>query len=174
MKLTNKFKTLLMVIGLTSYVNANAADTKMTILPVPQPGDNYRCLIPEGCPMEHRIQVLECVQEKVIYDAGVQVHIDRVIPLNRDRAGVKSRLEAVVTESTLVGPRLVGKFTVKESISELIGSPVYYIGRDFELEVRATVTPVEGRMPAHLAVDTKRSRISEDMLCLYSSTEATR
>ncbi|MEK6706033.1 MAG: hypothetical protein AABZ06_09610 [Bdellovibrionota bacterium] len=168
MKFTNKFKTLFTVISLVAYVNANVANAKMTILPFPQPGDDYQCLIPEGCPtMEHRIHELECIQENVVYNVdepvnAVQVTI--VYVMTGNRPVVKSRFEAVVTKGLL----FIGKFIVNKSVPEAIGSPTYYLGRDFELEVRPTVTPVDGGMPAHLVVDNLRGdRISEDMLCRY-------
>ena len=95
-------------------------------------------------------------------DGGVNVHIERFIPIIGDRARIMSRLEARVVK----GLQFIGKFRVKEKRSELLGSPVYYIGHNFELEV-STIAPEDGRIPAHLVVDTETGRISEDMLCLY-------
>ncbi|MEK6704262.1 MAG: hypothetical protein AABZ06_00575 [Bdellovibrionota bacterium] len=109
-------------------------------------------------PSEIRLHVLECYSEKVMPDNNLEVTIDQL----------KKRFEATVTKSTIVGPRKVGKFTVKREQSDALGAPTLYIGKNFKLEIYM-VAPVNGGWRAHLLVDRPRGqRISENMLCLYT------
>jgi hypothetical protein len=104
---------------------------------------------------------LSCHDVAQVMDAGLMVDLEETYM----GPGQENGLVLDIAEQSIMGPQPVGRFDVKKELSDLIGSPVRYVGVDVVLSVNFTSAPHRDGHFATLTRMVDDREITSELLC---------